>query len=70
VALISTEAIAAAQEAYFHKFPFAAGLLKPDSAVQTKTAGTRFFALQVRRMYLVDNRLGFGVRREVRLGSG
>jgi uncharacterized protein YhbP (UPF0306 family) len=69
VALIREDELAAAQAAYFRKFPFAAGLLKPDEAVQSKTVGTRFYALRVRRMFLVDNRLGFGVRREVRLGS-
>jgi uncharacterized protein YhbP (UPF0306 family) len=62
---IPDDRLTAAREAYFRKFPFAAALLSPDSAVQSKTAGTRVYALHVRRMFLVDNRLGFGVRHEV-----
>ena len=66
-ALIGESALAAARAAYFAKFPFAERLLTPGSEVEAKTSGTRFFALTVERLYLVDNRLGFGVRHAVDL---
>jgi uncharacterized protein YhbP (UPF0306 family) len=65
VALVGDEGIEQAQAAYFAKFPFAARLLRPDSDVAAKTAGTHFFVLRVQRLYLVDNSLGFGNRQEI-----
>lgn len=67
--LVHENEVADARAAYLQKFPFAAALLKPDAEVHEKTAGTRFFVLRVQRLYLVDNRLGFGVRQEIDLGS-
>ena len=62
-----TAELAAARAAYFAKFPFAEHLLDPGSEVDSKTGDTRFFALTVQRLYLVDNRLGFGVRHAIAL---
>jgi uncharacterized protein len=67
--LVAEDALREARTAYFAKFPFAAGLLGASSDVATKTSGTRFFVLNVQRLYLVDNRLGFGSRLEVELGA-
>lgn len=58
-----------ARSVYVAKFPFAAALLRPDSEIAGKAAGTQFFVLRAQRLYLVDNRLGFGNRQEVELGS-
>jgi uncharacterized protein len=66
-ALVETESLAAARDAYFGKFPFAAALLQPGAEIEAKTSGTQFFVLRVERLYLVDNRLGFGVRHELTL---
>jgi uncharacterized protein YhbP (UPF0306 family) len=65
--LIAEAELAAARAAYFMKFPFAERLLDPNSEVESKTSDTRFFALRVQRLYLVDNRLGFGVRHAIPL---
>jgi len=67
--LVPDDGLAGARAAYFEKFAFARRLLQPDSEVQSKTSDTRFFALRVQRLYLVDNRLGFGVRHAIDLGS-
>jgi len=67
-ALVPGDGLAVAREAYFQKFAFARRLLEPNSEVQSKTGDTRFFALRVQRLYLVDNRLGFGVRHAIDLG--
>ncbi len=68
-AAVEDSALLAAQRAYFGKFPFAEALLKPSADVYQKTAGTVFFVLRVRQLFVVDNRLGFGVRREIGLGT-
>jgi uncharacterized protein len=65
VLLVPESGRAAAERVYFAKFPFAARLLQPDSDVAVRTSSTKFFALQVRRMFLVDNSLGFGNRQEL-----
>jgi uncharacterized protein YhbP (UPF0306 family) len=58
-----------AREVYIRKFPFAEVLLGSNSEIAAKTASTRFYFVQVRRMFLIDNRLGFGARHEVALGA-
>jgi uncharacterized protein YhbP (UPF0306 family) len=57
-----------ARNAYFEKFSFARRLLEAGSEVEAKTNDNRFYALHIARIYLVDNRLGFGVRHEIGLG--
>ena len=67
VRLLENGETALAEAAYFAKFPFAAGLLQPNSEVADKTSSTRFFELRISRLFLVDNSLGFGNRREIRV---
>jgi uncharacterized protein YhbP (UPF0306 family) len=66
--LLENGDLASAEAAYFAKFPFAAGLLQPNSEVADKTSSTRFFELRVARLFLVDNSLGFGNRQEITVG--
>ena len=58
-----------ARSVYVEKFPFAAALLRSDSEVASKIAGTTFFVVRVLHLYLVDNRLGFGNRQEIVLSG-
>ena len=61
------DSVLAAKALYVAKFPFAAALLAHGSEIADKAAGTRFFAFSAQRLYLIDNRAGFGNRQEVEL---
>jgi len=65
--VVEADGLEHARSIYLAKFPFVASLLKPDSEIAAKTSGTRFFQVRVRRLYLVDNSLGFGTRLEIDL---
>jgi uncharacterized protein YhbP (UPF0306 family) len=60
---------AAARAMYTRKFPFAEPLLGPDSEIAAKTSSNRFYVLHVRKLFLIDNSLGFGTRQEIATGD-
>lgn len=68
-ASVAEEDVRRARAVYVAKFPFAAPLLGPNSEIAAKAAGTRFFVLRVRHVFLLDNSLGFGNRQEIELAG-
>lgn len=71
--LIEPHELAHAMEVYRQKFPFVRSLFEfaqqPGSIFKRKLLGVWAWRLTPRRLYYLDNRLGFGQRTEVPLGA-
>ncbi|MDP1648534.1 MAG: pyridoxamine 5'-phosphate oxidase family protein [Rubrivivax sp.] len=70
VTQLQGESQARAQRLYGQKFPFLERAGAIPAAIAAALARVRWYRLQPRRLYFVDNSQGFGHRDEIELGRG
>jgi uncharacterized protein YhbP (UPF0306 family) len=66
----TASALLRAWRAYLAKYPLVRGMLRGQgvpAGAAARMAGTRIYCLQPRRLFYLDNRLGFGNRQEIQL---
>lgn len=69
VSLLQGDDEAAARRCYALRFPIAGPLGQAPAAIAQALAKVRWYRLLPERMYFIDNRAGFGRRREIDLAA-